>query len=103
VLGMSLEPLAEKKRQPAQKRVYSELNAINGRIASLVQVRQMGLSTPENNKQLKQLMIDQKKKAFELKRLQSKQRASNKYRVKRRKIVKQIFSLFFLVFIVLLG
>jgi hypothetical protein len=48
----------------------------------------MGLATPENKKQLKQLMKDRKKKAYELKRLQSKQRASNKYRVKRRKIVR---------------
>ena len=50
----------------------------------------MGLSTPENTKQLKQLMKDRKKKAFQLKRLQQRQRASNKYRVKRRKIVKKI-------------
>jgi hypothetical protein len=49
----------------------------------------MGLATPENKKQLKQLMKDRKKKAYELKRLQSKQRASNKYRVKRRKIVRK--------------
>jgi transposase len=48
----------------------------------------MGLATPENKKQLKQLMKDRKKKAYELKRLQSKQKASNKYRVKRRKIVR---------------
>jgi hypothetical protein len=51
----------------------------------------MGLSTPENHKQLKQLMKDRKVKAFQLKRLQSRQRASNKYRVKQRKIVKQKF------------
>lgn len=49
----------------------------------------MGLSTPENTIQLKQLMIDRKKKAFELRRLQQRQRASNKYRVKRRKIVNK--------------
>ena len=87
VSGIPLEPLAKQKRQPAQERAYKELSAINERIASLVQVRQMGLSTAENKKQLKQLMKDRKKKAYELKRLQSKQRASNKYRVKRRKIV----------------
>jgi hypothetical protein len=49
----------------------------------------MGLSTPENKKQLKKLMVDRKKKAYELKRLQSKQRASNKYRNKQKKIVKK--------------
>ena len=48
----------------------------------------MGLSTPENHQQLKQLMKDRKIKAFQLRRLQSRQRASNKYRVKQRKIVK---------------
>jgi hypothetical protein len=82
-----LEPLTKIKRHPAQDRAYKELNSINERIASLVQVRQMGLATPDNKKQLKQLMKDRTKKAYELKRLQSKQRASNKYRVKKRKIV----------------
>ncbi len=90
----SLEPLPKKLRQPAQERAYKELSAINERIASLVQVRQMGLSTPENKKQLKQLMVSRKKKAYELKRLQSKQRASNKYRNKQKKIVKR--KIFFL-------
>jgi hypothetical protein len=47
----------------------------------------MGLSTPENKKQLKQLIRDRDKKAFELKRLQSKQRSSNRYRIKKKKIV----------------
>lgn len=60
--GGPLEPLPKKVRQPAQERAYKELSAINERIASLVQVRQMGLSTPENKKQLKQLIVDRKKK-----------------------------------------
>lgn len=93
VAGIALNPLDKEKRQPAQQRVFTELCSINSRIASLVQVREMGLSTSENTKQLKQLMKDRRKKAFELRRLQCRQRASNKYRVKRRKIV--IF--FFLV------
>ncbi|CAF3356407.1 unnamed protein product [Rotaria socialis] len=90
--GGPLEPLPKKIRQPAQERAYKELSAINERIASLVQVRQMGLSTPENKKQLKQLMVDRKKKAYELKRLQSKQRASNKYRNKQKKIVDNLLE-----------
>ncbi len=93
--GGPLEPLPKKLRQPAQERAYKELSAINERIASLVQVRQMGLSTPENKKQLKQLMGDRKKKAYELKRLQSKQRASNKYRTKQKKIVTKKKRKFF--------
>ena len=92
VNGTPLEPLAKQKRQPAQERAFKELSSINERIASLVQVRQMGLATEENKKQLKQLMKDRKKKGFELKRLQSKQRASNKYRSKRKKIVRSRFS-----------
>ncbi|CAF1277160.1 unnamed protein product [Adineta steineri] len=92
VPGVPLEPLAKQKRQPAQERIYKELSSINERIASLVQVRQMGLATAENKKQLKQLMKDRKKKGYELKRLQSKQKASNKYRVKRRKIVDHLFE-----------
>jgi hypothetical protein len=48
----------------------------------------MGLATSDNRKQLKQLMRDRKKKAYELRRLQLKVKASNKYRDKRRKIVR---------------
>ena len=86
--GKLLEPLTKRKRQPAQEKVYKELTEINERIASLIQVRQMGLSTAENKKQLKQLMKDRKVKAFALRSLQCRVRASNKYRVKQRKIVR---------------
>ncbi|CAF1123631.1 unnamed protein product [Rotaria sp. Silwood1] len=84
-----LEPLEKHKRQPAQERAFKELSAINDRIASLVQVKQMDLSTPENRKQL---MQERKKKACELRRLQQKQRASIKYRVKRRKIIEHLLE-----------
>jgi len=87
ISDIPLEPLAEKKRQPAQERVFKELSDINQRLASLIQIRQMGLSTPENLKQYKQLVADRKKKAYELRRLQLKVRASNRYRDKRRQIV----------------
>ena len=86
--GIVLEPLATKKRQPAQERAFKELTSINDRIASLIQLRQMGLATSDNRKQLKQLFKDRKKRAYELRRLQLKVKASNKYRVKRRKIVR---------------
>ncbi|CAF3380058.1 unnamed protein product [Rotaria socialis] len=90
--GFALKPLEKDKRHPAQQRIFNELTAINSHIASLVQVKQMGLLTPENTRQLKQLMKDRKKKAFELRRLQGRQRASNKYRVKRRKIVEYLYE-----------
>ena len=86
---IALEPLAKEKRQPAQERVFKELSSINERIASLIQIRQMGLLTAENRKQLKQLMADRRKKAFELRRLQLKVKASHRYRDKRRKIVRE--------------
>jgi hypothetical protein len=88
--GIPLEPLSKHRRQPAQERLFKELFAINERIASLVQVRQMGLSTQENKKQFKQLIRDRDKKAFEIKRLQSKQRSSIEFRTKKKKIVKFI-------------
>ncbi|CAF4163407.1 unnamed protein product [Rotaria sp. Silwood2] len=92
VRGVPLQPLSTDTRQPAQQRVFRELSAINDRIASLIQVKQMGLLTPENRNQLKQLMKDRRAKTFELKRLQSKQRASNRYRDKRRKIVEYLYE-----------
>ncbi|UJR34218.1 hypothetical protein I4U23_021624 [Adineta vaga] len=52
----------------------------------------MGLATAENKKQLKHLIADRKKKAYEIKRLQSKQRASNKYRNKQKKIVDNLLE-----------
>ncbi|CAF1359270.1 unnamed protein product [Adineta ricciae] len=90
--GIPLEPLAKQKRQPAQERIFKEITAINERIASLIQVRQMGLATVENRKQLKQLIKDRNTKGFELKRLQSKQRSSSRYRVKKKQIVQHLFE-----------
>ena len=103
MIGVRYEPLDDKKRQPRQEEALKEINAINERISSLVQIRQMGLSTPDNTKQLKQLMADRKRAAFKLRRLQLRQRASNKYRVKQRKIVNRFSSnfvnLFFFSFV----
>ena len=100
VPSIPVDPLDKNKRHPAQERIVKELNAINERIVSLTQLRQMDLITADNRKQLKQLMSDRKKKAFELRRLQQRQRASNKYRVKQRKIVKDkfFFSHFYFLF-----
>ncbi|CAF4489521.1 unnamed protein product, partial [Rotaria sp. Silwood2] len=86
------EPLPKDKRQPAQERAYKELSAINDRIASLIQVKQMGLLTAENRKQLRQLMKERKTKTYAIRRLQSRQRASTRYRTKRRKIVEHLFE-----------
>lgn len=88
IMGKPLEPLTKRKRQPAQEQIYKELTEINDRIVSLIQIRQMGLTTDENKQQLKQLMKDRRTKAFALRRLQLRVRASNKYRMKQRKIVR---------------
>ena len=40
----------------------------------------------ENKKQLKKFIVDRKKKTYEFKRLRSKQKASNKYRTKQKKL-----------------
>ncbi|CAF5036160.1 unnamed protein product, partial [Rotaria sp. Silwood1] len=74
--GCPFEALVKQKKTPAQERIFLALISINAHIATLVQVGQMGLSTPENRRQLKQLIKDRKKKAYELKRLQSKQISS---------------------------
>jgi hypothetical protein len=50
-------------------------------------VKEMGLATVENKEQLKELMEQRKKKVNLLKRLQQRQRASTRYREKRKRIV----------------
>ncbi|CAF1081493.1 unnamed protein product [Rotaria sordida] len=92
VNDVPFEPLSKGKKQPAQERIYIELSAINERIASLVQVKQMGLLTVENRTQLKQLLKDRRKKAYTIRYLQASQRATTKYREKQRKIVQHLYE-----------
>ncbi|CAF3745929.1 unnamed protein product [Rotaria sp. Silwood1] len=90
--NLPFEPLSKEKKRPAQERLYKELSAINERIVSLVQVKQMGLLTAENRQQLKQLLKDRRKKAYAIRYLQGCQRATNRYREKQRKIVQHLYE-----------
>ncbi|CAF2596257.1 unnamed protein product [Rotaria sp. Silwood2] len=81
------EILAKKSKAPAQDKVSKELHEINERIIQLVQVKNMGMATNEQEKQLKKLLVEQKKKSNDLKRLKAEQAAKKRYReIKKRKI-----------------
>ena len=74
------EILAKKTKAPAQEKVTNELHEINARIIQLVQVKNMGMATKEQETQLKKLMVEQKKKSNDLKRLKAEQAAKKRYR-----------------------
>ena len=74
------EILAKKSKAPAQDKVAKELYEINERIIQLVQVKNMGMATAEQEKQLKKLLVEQKKKSNDLKRLKAEQAAKKRYR-----------------------
>lgn len=74
------EILAKKSKAPAQDKVAKELYEINERIIQLVQVKNMGMTTAEQEKQLKKLLVEQKKKSNDLKRLKAEQAAKKRYR-----------------------
>lgn len=74
------EILAKKTKAPAQEKVSKELFEINERIIQLVQVKNMGMATTEQEKQLKRLLVEQKKKSNDLKRLKAEQAAKKRYR-----------------------
>ncbi|CAF2310322.1 unnamed protein product [Rotaria sp. Silwood2] len=81
------EILAKKTRAPAQEKVSKEIYEINERIIQLVQVKNMGMATAEQEKQLKKLLVEQKKKSNDLKRLKAEQTAKKRAReIKKRKI-----------------
>ncbi|CAF4919333.1 unnamed protein product, partial [Rotaria socialis] len=67
-------------KAPAQEKVSKELHEINERIIQLVQVKNMGMATAEQEKQLKKLLVEQKKKSNDLKRLKAEQAAKKRYR-----------------------
>jgi hypothetical protein len=83
------EILAKKSRAPAQEKVSKEIHEINERIIQLVQVKNMGMATTEQEKQLKKLLVEQKKKTNDLKRLKAEQAA--KKRAREAKKVREIF------------
>ena len=74
------EILAKKTRAPAQEKVAKEIHEINERVIQLVQVKNMGMATAEQEKQLKRLLVEQKKKSNDLKRLKAEQSAKKRAR-----------------------
>ncbi len=80
----------DKIKTPAQESVLKELKEISERIANLIQVKSMGLLTAENQKTLKKLIEQKKQRTTDLKRLQSKQRASTRYRERKKRRVEQL-------------
>mgnify|MGYP006892775658 FL=1 len=81
---------SEKIKTPAQEAVMKDLKEISERIANLIQVKSMGLLTAENQKTLKKLIEQKKQRTTDLKRLQSKQRASTRYRERKKRRVEQL-------------
>ncbi|CAF0847934.1 unnamed protein product [Adineta steineri] len=77
-------------KTPAQEAVISEIKEISERIASLVQVKNMGLSTSDSSMTLKKLLQQKKERTAELSRLQSKQRSSARYRQRKKRCVESI-------------
>ena len=80
----------DKIKTPAQESVLKDLKEISERIANLIQVKSMGLLTAENQKTLKKLIEQKKQRTTDLKRLQSKQRASTRYRERKKRRVEQL-------------
>ncbi|CAF3854357.1 unnamed protein product [Rotaria sordida] len=77
-------------KTPAQETVIQEVKEISERIASLVQVKNMGLSTSDSNHTLKKLLEQKKERVAELSRLQSKQRSSARYRQRKKRCIESI-------------
>jgi hypothetical protein len=75
---------------PAQEAIVQEINDITERIANLVQVKNMGLSTEESDYTLKKLLRQKKERSTELSLLRSKQRAGLRYRQRRKKHIETL-------------
>jgi len=84
------ESEAEKIKTPVQASVLKDLTEISQRIENLIQVKSMGLLTAENQKTLKKLIEQKQQRTNELKRLQAKQRASTRYRERKKRHIEQL-------------
>ena len=77
-------------KTPVQEAVIQKINDISERIESLVQVKNMGLSTTESSLTLKKLLKQKKECTNELRRLKSKQIAATRYRIRKKLCVESI-------------
>jgi hypothetical protein len=80
----------EKSKAPAQESVLNDLTTISQRIENLIKVKSMGLLTAENQKTLKRLIAQKQERTNDLKRLQAKQRASTRFRERRKQLVEKL-------------
>ena len=83
-------PSKEKSKAPAQESILNDLTHISQQIESLIQLKSMGLLTAENQMTLDKLMAQKQQQTGVLKRLQGKQRASARFREKKRQQVQQL-------------
>ncbi|UJR26055.1 hypothetical protein I4U23_007401 [Adineta vaga] len=74
----------------SQELILSDLEKISQRNDSLIQVESMGLLTDENQKILNKLIKQQQQNTSDLKRLQSRQRASMRLRERKKRYVEQL-------------
>lgn len=79
-------------KAPAQEAIVLEIKEITDRIANLIQVKNMGMSTEETNYTLKKLIRQKKERSTELSLLKSKQRAGLRYRARRKKHLENLCS-----------
>jgi hypothetical protein len=77
-------------KTPVQNSVLKDLTEISQRIENLIQVKSMGLLTKENQKTLKKLIEQKLQRTTDLKRLQAKQRASTRYRERKKRSIEQL-------------
>ncbi len=79
-------------KAPVQEAVIQEIKEITDRIANLIQVKNMGLSTDETNHTLQKLIRQKKERSSELSLLRSKQRAGLRFRARRRQRIAKLCS-----------
>lgn len=77
-------------RTPVQEGVEQELKEISERIDSLMQVKNMGLSTSESSLTLKKLLEQKKDRIAALRSLKSKQRAAMNYRIRKKRYMETL-------------
>lgn len=83
---------ASRVKAPVQEAIAQEIKEIGERIANLIQVKNMGMSTEETNYTLKKLIRQKKERSTELSLLKSKQRAGLRYRQRRKKHLETLCS-----------
>ena len=90
MVNKSQEIVQPDSRSIVQQQTIQDLNEINEHIASLLQLKQNGLLTTENEKQLNILLKQKKTKTSKLKHLQNHACAQKRLREKQKKKMRAI-------------